>query len=352
MKNKLKLGKTYFFAGARCIPVELNEDNEAVIIQFLGVSHGAWPGYVMPQYGNGFFFNKDINFNISKYDKSVSTLYNKIKNSDLIGMLCMPTVRATKNHIWKEALVNAAGYCEPFGSPIGKVWLGNANGNDCAWCISSDGDVNGFYGQDNDFIIAPYLVLDLTCIKVDGDEIVVNSVVSVKEGDLVICKGEKSENLSEHELYITSVKTDSGYVTMGNPDGIVCYGVDLTTNDPENTIKCVTETNFVRLVKNDEMQIPRSLTAIERDGFKLRINTVLFSVDQWVDIKVALGYAAREFASTSRGEKVLESTCDCFNLVDFELNVSNDFCRKYGFEIEKSFESEEIDWDTDLRYLA
>ena len=167
MKNKLKLGETYFFAGARCIPVDFNEENDTVIIQFFGVSHGAWPGYVMPQYGNGAFYNKDIKFDISQYDKSVSILYNKIKNSDLIGMLCMPTVKVTNNPIWKEALVNAAGYCESFGSPIGKVWLGDVKGNDCACCISSDGDVNSSYGQDNDFVIAPYLVLDLTCIKVD-----------------------------------------------------------------------------------------------------------------------------------------------------------------------------------------
>lgn len=352
MKNKLKLGKTYFFAGARCIPVEFNEDNDTAVIQFLGISHGAWPGYAMSQYGNRWFYNKNINFDISQYNKSLSTLYNKIKKSDMINMLCMPTVNDTKNLIWKEALVNAARYCEPFGSPIGKVWLGNVNGDDCAWCISSNGDVNSFYGQDNDFVIAPYLVIDLLCIKVDGDKIIFNSIISVTEGDLVICKDENAQNLLEHEIHITSVKTDPSYVTIYNPDGIVCYGVDLTTDNPKSAIKCVTESNFVRLVRNDEMKIPRSLTAVEHNGFEVRLNTVLFSVDQKVDIKVALGYATKEFVSTPRGEKVLEFTCGCFNLIDFELNVSNDFCRKYGFEIGKSYESEEINWDTDLRYLA
>lgn len=52
----LKLGKTYKFAGYNWMACEVDNDCHVVVIQSHGVTHGAWPGYTMPQFGNGNYY--------------------------------------------------------------------------------------------------------------------------------------------------------------------------------------------------------------------------------------------------------------------------------------------------------
>mgnify|MGYP004683803615 FL=1 len=46
--NVLELGKTYQFAGYKWTACELINKGKTLVIQSHGVTHGAWPGYVMP----------------------------------------------------------------------------------------------------------------------------------------------------------------------------------------------------------------------------------------------------------------------------------------------------------------
>ena len=45
------LGKTYDFMGYKWTACELINNGKTLVIQSHGVTHGAWPGYVMPQFG-------------------------------------------------------------------------------------------------------------------------------------------------------------------------------------------------------------------------------------------------------------------------------------------------------------
>ena len=54
--NVLELGKTYRFSGYDWTACELINNGKTLVIQSHGVTSGAWPGYVMPQFGNGNFY--------------------------------------------------------------------------------------------------------------------------------------------------------------------------------------------------------------------------------------------------------------------------------------------------------
>lgn len=79
----LKLGKTYKFAGYNWMACEVDNDCHVVVIQSHGVTHGAWPGYTMPQFGNGNYYSNSINGkDISDYDDKMRALYDDIKDAE------------------------------------------------------------------------------------------------------------------------------------------------------------------------------------------------------------------------------------------------------------------------------
>lgn len=77
----LELGKTYDFMGYNWTACELINNGKTIVIQSHGVTHGPWPGYVMPQFGNGNYYADSIDGqDISAYDDKLKELYNAVKD--------------------------------------------------------------------------------------------------------------------------------------------------------------------------------------------------------------------------------------------------------------------------------
>ena len=66
----LEAGKTYKFAGYSWTTCEVDKEHHTAVIQSHGVTSGAWPGYVMPQFGNGNFDEKSIDGQNIRCNKS------------------------------------------------------------------------------------------------------------------------------------------------------------------------------------------------------------------------------------------------------------------------------------------
>ncbi len=93
-----------------------------------------------------------------------------------------------------------------------------------------------------------------------------------------------------------------------------------------------------------------TVTAIERDGFDVRVLTVNLNVlDKSINVKNAISDACREYITAPEGRRVYENNGNCFNLADFEVNVPNVICRRYGFEkIRSDMADYCLDWDEQL----
>ena len=185
----LKPGKTYKFAGYSWIACEVNNDRHVAVIQSHGITHGMWPGFVIPKFGNGNYYGRSIDGqDISDYDEKMSALYNAIKDvedksaSYGKGLYLVSKEKAGftewcepgSGDYW-QALKKAAGNASSFGCPSYCAWLGAVGGSDGAWCVGSNGNVYNYY-QDSDCVVAPAYNLDLSKVEVVGDEIIIKDI--------------------------------------------------------------------------------------------------------------------------------------------------------------------------------
>jgi len=94
----------------------------------------------------------------------------------------------------------------------------------------------------------------------------------------------------------------------------------------------------------------KNIVAIEQDGLDVRVMTITFDVpSKEFDIMAAVKAAATDYCMTEDGTKVYEHNCGEFNWADFEANVSNEFCEKYGFKmVDSTLGDLEVDWDEHL----
>ena len=183
----LEPGKTYKFAGYSWTACEVNNDRHVAVIQSHGITHGMWPGFVIPKFGNGNYYGRSIDGqDISDYDEKMSALYNAIKDvedksaSYGKGLYLVSKEKAGftrcgepgSGNYWK-ALKAAAENASSFGSPSYYAWLGTVYGGDNAWYVYSGGGVYYDSGRGNDFVVAPVFNLDLSKVEVAGDEIVI-----------------------------------------------------------------------------------------------------------------------------------------------------------------------------------
>ena len=186
----LKPGKTYKFAGYSWTACEVNNDRHVAVIQSHGITHGMWPGFVIPKFGNGNYYGRSIDGqDISDYDEKMSALYNAIKDvedksaSYGKGLYLVSKEKAGftewcepgSGDYW-QALKKAAGNASSFGSPYDYAWLGTVNGSNYAWCVNSGGNVYGYNSQDYDYVVAPAFNLDLSKVEVAGDEIIIKDI--------------------------------------------------------------------------------------------------------------------------------------------------------------------------------
>ena len=98
----------------------------------------------------------------------------------------------------------------------------------------------------------------------------------------------------------------------------------------------------------------KTITAVERDGFDLRLLTLTFEIDSSLhtknfDLIDAIKKACNDYAKSDLGKETLKYTNGAFNLADFDMHVPRSFTNKYGFrKIETCMSDIEIDWDEQL----
>ena len=189
--NTLELGKTYNFMGYEWTACELINNGKTLVIQSHGVTHGAWPGFVMPQFGNGDYYSKSIDGeDISAYDNKMKELYDTIKDAEdssasygkglyLISNEKVGFTELGKSgsgYYWTE-LKAVAENARSFGAALYDAWLGTAYGSTYAWHVYRGGNVGYYSGQDNyDYVVAPAFNLDLSKVEVVGDEIMIKTM--------------------------------------------------------------------------------------------------------------------------------------------------------------------------------
>ena len=181
----LELG-TYRLAGYNWTACELINNGKTLVLQSHGVTHGEWPGFVMPQSGNGDYYADSINVeDISTYDNKMKELYDVIKNvedksaSYGKGLYLVSREKAGFTE-WGEpgsgnywtALKEAATNYSSFGASYDSVWLGTANDGGTAWYVYSGGNVYS-NNQNYDFVIPPAFNIDLSKVEIVGDEIII-----------------------------------------------------------------------------------------------------------------------------------------------------------------------------------
>ena len=180
-------GKTYKFAGYKWTACELVNNGKTLVIQSHGVTHGKWPGFKMPQFGNGDYYYADSidGHDISNYDNKTQALYDTIKDAEDKsapygkGLYLVSKEKAGftewgqpgSGDYW-QASKKAAGNASSFGCPHSCAWLGTVGGSNGAWYVYSNGNVYGGNVQDNDFVVAPAFNLDLSKVEIKGDEII------------------------------------------------------------------------------------------------------------------------------------------------------------------------------------
>ena len=214
----LKPGKTYKFAGYSWTACEVNNDRHVAVIQSHGITHGMWPGFVIPKFGNGNYYGRSIDGqDSSDYDEKMSALYNAIKDvedksaSYGKGLYLVSKEKAGytewcepgSDDYW-QALKKAAGNASSFGCPNNYAWLGTVYGGNDAWCVGSYGSVYYYGDQSSDFVVAPAFNLDLSKVEVAGDEIIFKETYektkSVKKARLILAVTEQvsEDNFERH----------------------------------------------------------------------------------------------------------------------------------------------------------
>lgn len=206
----LKPGKTYKFAGYSWTACEVNNDRHVAVIQSHGITHGMWPGFVIPKFGNGNYYGRSIDGqDISDYDEKMSALYNAIKDvedksaSYGKGLYLVSKEKAGftewcepgSGDYW-QALKKAAGNASSFGCPSYCAWLGAVGGSDGAWYVSSNGNVYNYY-QDSDCVVAPAYNLDLSKVEVVGDEIIIKDICNANQRKITTDKQKSTAKIEK-----------------------------------------------------------------------------------------------------------------------------------------------------------
>ena len=192
-KNAPEPGKTYKFAGYKWTVCEVDSKRHTAVIQSHGVTHGKWPGFVMPQFGNSNYYFKSIDGeDISAYDNKMKELYDTIKDAENTSasygkglyLISEEKVGFTEwghpgsGNYWQALKAAAENACS-FGSPDNYAWLGTVYGSGGAWYVNSNGGVS-YNDQSDDYVVAPVFNLDLSKVEIVGDEIIIKPKNSQK----------------------------------------------------------------------------------------------------------------------------------------------------------------------------
>ena len=95
-----------------------------------------------------------------------------------------------------------------------------------------------------------------------------------------------------------------------------------------------------------------NIMVVERDGtetrsfvLRLGVNETILTTDEQ-SIRQAVVKACTDFVKTDKGKELYDYNCGSFNWADFESEVPNALCEKYGFVKRDTAEcSFDVDWD-------
>ena len=206
----LESGKTYKFAGYSWTACEVNNDRHVAVIQSHGVTHGAWPGFVMSQFGNGNYYSKSIDGqDISGYDNKMKELYVTIKDAENTsasygkGLYLISEEKAGftewghpgSGNYWQALKAAAENACS-FGSPDNYAWLGTVYGSGGAWYVNSNGGVS-YNDQSDDYVVAPVFNLDLSKVEVVGDEIIIKDICNANQRKITTDKQKSTAKIEK-----------------------------------------------------------------------------------------------------------------------------------------------------------
>ena len=210
--STLKPGKTYKFAGYSWTACEVNNDRHVAVIQSRGVTHGAWPGYKMLEFGGKVNTNFVVDIDghdISDYDNKMRALYDDIKDAeDKVapygeGLYLISREKVGFKGIGKsgsgsywQALKEAVKNYSSFGSPNSCAWFGAVDGSSYAWYVSSNGNVYNYY-QDGDCVVAPAYNLDLSKVEVVGDEIIIKDICNANQRKITTDKQKSTAKIEK-----------------------------------------------------------------------------------------------------------------------------------------------------------
>ena len=215
----LEAGETYRFAGYSWTACELVNDGRVAVIQSHGVTHGAWPGFVMSQFGNGNYYSKSIDGDdISAYDDKMQALYDAIKDVEDTsasygkGLYLIPKEKAGFTEWGKSgsgnywaALKALAENARSFGAASDHAWLGTVYGSYGAWYVYSGGNV--YDGdQSHDFVVAPAFNLDLSKVEIIGDEIIKKAQPAYSPFDIDNLNKIKKEIVTSMKIMDVTIK--------------------------------------------------------------------------------------------------------------------------------------------------
>lgn len=226
----LELGRTYKFAGYNWTACELINNGKTLVIQSHGVTHGAWPGYVMQKFGgkaNGMYGLDIDGEDVSAYDNKMKELYDDIKEvEDTSATYGKRLYLVSKEkagfarwgqpgsgNCW-QALKKAAENVSQFGSPNYNVWFGTVFCSNYTWFVNSDGNFYGSY-QNNDFAVAPAFNLDLTKVEIKGDEIIKKSKFDFASMTLTT-QSDSSKELTDDDRLVELCKEASQRAASDN----------------------------------------------------------------------------------------------------------------------------------------
>ena len=240
--KNIDFGKEYNFTGYKWIPIKIDKERNIAVIQSLGVTAGPWPGYILPQFGNGKeYYNNIVGKNVSNYDKQMQDLYEFIKkveakSEDGEGLyLLNQSVESLP--IVMKALAKAADN-KIHGSLYDCVWLGDTF-NDFALYVDANEKILYGTGQNDLFVVAPAFNLDLSKVEIRDDEIVI--------------KKEKLENQSNSTPYrsiweygMDFVNTKDGETMHVTPEMVRQIFEAIKEDNGRNYVASYTSRKFTR----------------------------------------------------------------------------------------------------------
>ena len=250
----LEAGKTYKFAGYVWTACELVNDGRTAVIQSHGVTHGAWPGFVMQKFGNGNYYADSIDGeDISAYDDKLKELYNAIKDVEDksasygkgLYLISKEKVEFTKwgypgsGYYWTELKAVAENACQ-FGFANNATWLGTIDGGAYAWYVNMYGFIYYSNDQNNDFVVAPAFNLDLTKVEIKGDEIIKKSKFDFASMAMTVsAQSDSSKELTDSMTVAAQSDSSKELTDSSQYHSVLEYGMNLTRDgetfhlDPE-----------------------------------------------------------------------------------------------------------------------